>query len=65
MTILQTELSCDQYLPSYKHFFVQILPSKMYSEKLTSKYFSPRGCGPTATAGSLKLTLNNGAYQTV
>ena len=64
MTILQTELGCDQYLPSYKLFFVQILPSEN-SEKLTSKYFSPRGCGPTATARSLKLTLNNGAYQTV
>ena len=21
MTILQTELGCDQYFPSYKHFF--------------------------------------------
>ena len=56
MTILETELECDQYLPSYKHYLVQKLPSKMYSKKLSSRYFSPRGCGPTATARSLELT---------
>ena len=65
MRILETELGCHQYLPSYRHFFVQKLPSKMYSKKLTSKYFLPPGCGPTATLMSLKLTVNNGADQTV
>ena len=65
MTILQTEVRCHQYLPSSKHFFVQKLPSKMYSKTLTSWYFSPQGCGPKATARSLKLTRDNGADQTV
>ena len=61
----QMELGCDQYLSSYKHFFVQKLSSKIISKKRTLRYFSEGGWGPTATAKSLKLTWNNGPDQTV
>ena len=51
MTILQTEFGCNQYLPSSKYFLFQNLPSKLYSKKLTSRYFSPRGRGKRRLQG--------------
>ena len=65
MTILQRELSCHQYLPSYAHFFIQKLPPKMCSKMLTSTHFLEVPSGPTATATPLRPTCNKGSDQTV
>ena len=65
MTSVQRELSCDQYLPSYAHFFIQKLPPKMCSKMLTSRHFLEVRCGPTATATPLRPSCNEGSDQTV
>ena len=65
MTILQRELSCHQYLPSYEPFFIQKLHPKMCSKTLTSRHFLEVRCEPTATATPLRPTSNKCSVETV
>ena len=66
ITIRQKELGCNQYLSSYKHFFVKKLPSKMCSIKLTLRYFLEGRCRPTPTSEDSETDLKHeGPDQTV
>ena len=63
MTMVQWKSDCHFYLLSYEFFYLPNLPSKIGLKKCFLPHQLDCRCGPTATATSLKVTLNEGPDQ--
>ena len=61
--MVQWKSSCEYYLLSYEHYYLQKLPSKISLKKCFLPQQLECRCRPTATVTSLKVTWNEGPDQ--